>query len=77
MPSRMGPNDWRSATSTDDNGHAAWIQHVMSVASDGTPIDSAGLVDAIGTPADAAWSGTGDGTVIAILKAIAINTTAP
>ncbi len=29
----------------------------------------------IGSVADAAWSGTGDGTVIAILKAIAVNTT--
>lgn len=29
---------------------------------------------AIGSVDDAAWSGTGDGTVIAILKAIAANT---
>lgn len=32
---------------------------------------------AIGTPSDEAWSGTGDGTVIAVLKAIAANTAAP
>lgn len=31
---------------------------------------------AIGTPADAPWSGSGPGTVIAILKKIALNTTA-
>lgn len=31
---------------------------------------------AIGTPSDEAWSGTGDGTVIAVLKAIAANTPA-
>ena len=30
---------------------------------------------AIGSPSDEAWSGDGDGTVIALLKAIAVNTT--
>lgn len=30
---------------------------------------------AIGTPADAAWSGSGDATVISLLKKIALNTT--
>lgn len=29
------------------------------------------MVTAIGTPSDAVWSGTGDGTVISILKKIA------
>lgn len=32
---------------------------------------------ALGSPNDAAWSGTGPGTVIAILKKIALNTTTP
>lgn len=32
---------------------------------------------AIGTPADAPWSGTGPGTVIAILKKIALDAAAP
>lgn len=45
----------------------------------GTPVsvtetNSAAMLTAIGTPADAVWSGTGPGTVIAILKAIAVNT---
>ncbi len=35
----------------------------------------AALVTSIGSIGDAAWSGTGNGTVIAILKAIAVNTT--
>ena len=39
---------------------------VVAVNADGSPI---GGVSGIGTPSDAAWSGTGDGTVIAILKA--------
>ena len=29
----------------------------------------------VGSPSDAAWSGTGDATVISLLKAIALNTT--
>lgn len=33
------------------------------------------LIAAIGAPDDAAWSGSGDGTVISLLKAIAVNTT--
>lgn len=33
-------------------------------------------VTAIGTPSDAAWSGTGDATVISLLKKIATNTNA-
>jgi hypothetical protein len=40
----------------------------------GEPID---LVAVIGAVDDAAWSGTGDATVISLLKAIALNTTAP
>jgi hypothetical protein len=32
------------------------------------------LLTAIGTPADVAWTGTGPATVIALLKAIAQNT---
>jgi len=35
----------------------------------------AALATAIGSVSDAAWSGTGDGSVISILKAIAVNTT--
>lgn len=35
------------------------------------------LAAAIGSPADEAWAGSGNGTVIALLKAIALNTEAP
>ena len=38
---------------------------------------SAATALAIGTPADAAWAGTGDATVISLLKKIALNTTPP
>jgi hypothetical protein len=57
-----------------ESGGVAWVQHFLSVGSDGEPVDSAAMVTAIGSPDDAAWSGTGSGTVIAILKAIATNT---
>lgn len=37
---------------------------------------SAAVTAAIGTKSDAAWSGSGDGTIISLLKAIATNTSA-
>ena len=47
------------------------------IAAPATAAGQASLQTAIGTISDAAWAGTGDGTVIAVLKAIAINTTTP
>lgn len=41
-----------------------------------TAAGQAALQTAIGSVGDAAWSGTGNGSVIAILKAIAANTAA-
>lgn len=37
MANRMGPNDWRSATQTTDDGHATWIQNVNVVSSAAGP----------------------------------------
>lgn len=74
MPNRMGPNDWRSATSVDDDGHAAWVQNV-AITSGGTEFDFASV---FGSPTDAAWNGTDpSATVISLLKAIAVNTGTP
>lgn len=42
----------------------------------GDPVASGAAIAAIGSPDDAAWSGTGDATVISLLKAIATNTAA-
>jgi hypothetical protein len=41
---------------------------------DGNAVELASA-SSIGDPSDTPWSGTGDGTVIAILKKIALNTT--
>lgn len=35
MANRMGPNDWRSASPVDDDGHATWIQRVQTVTASG------------------------------------------
>ena len=74
MANRMGPNDWRSATPVDDDGHAAWVQNV-AITSGGTEFDFASV---FGSPTDAAWNGTDpSATVISLLKAIAVNTAGP
>lgn len=53
------------------------ISIVDSVLPDGaaTEATSADMAAAIGSPSDAAWSGSGDATVISLLKKIALNTT--
>lgn len=50
------------------------LQKILSALGGDGATGIADLNTAIGTPADQAWSGTGDGTVIAVLKAIAVNT---
>ena len=64
-----------------DDTPARAYQHVSSIDPDTGAISAAAsaagqdaMQAAIGSVDDAAWSGTGDGTVIAILKAIAANT---
>lgn len=44
------------------------VATIVAVNADGTPI-AGGSSSGIGTPADAAWTGSGPGTVISILKA--------
>lgn len=49
---------------------------VVPVRANGTVIDPAAMVAAIGDPADEAWNGSdASATVISLLKAIALNTT--
>lgn len=50
-----------------------WVLPVVALAdADGVPASA--FADAIGSPADEAWSGTGPATMISLLKAIALNT---
>lgn len=49
---------------------------VILLGTDGDPVDSGAMAAAIGNPDDAAYTGTGDGTVISILKGIFANTAA-
>ena len=53
----------------------SWVLPAVAIAS-AAGAASGDFAAAIGTPADEAWSGTGSGTVISLLKAIALNTTA-
>jgi hypothetical protein len=73
--------DYTAATQvTVDNSPSgsktAFIPSFSVTAADGSAVDMAAMVAAIGNPDDAAYTGTGDGTVIAILKGIYANTAA-
>lgn len=50
------------------------LEQILSALGGDGATGIADLNAAIGTPSDEAWSGTGDGTVVALLKAIAVNT---
>ncbi len=71
--------DYTAATqiTVDDSptgSKTAFIPAFTVTDATGTEVDLASMVSAIGTPADDAWTGTGPGTVIAILKGIYANT---
>lgn len=55
------------------NGES-WVLPAVAIAS-ASGASASDFATAIGTPGDAAWSGTGSATVISLLKAIALNTT--
>lgn len=64
----------------DLTGDITNLENITIIASalpDGAATEAtlAAVSTAIGTKADAAWSGTGDASVISLLKKIALNTT--
>jgi hypothetical protein len=57
-------------------GAAGGLTNAQLRAADVPVALTAAITAAIGTKSDAAWSGSGDGTLISVLKKIALNTTA-
>ncbi|MBB6424948.1 hypothetical protein [Sphingopyxis sp. JAI128] len=67
MANRMGPNDWRSASPVNDDGHVAWVQRVEVSGSTGTStVEGEGTA---GTPAGGVLTVQGDpsGTPIPVV----------